>query len=444
MTTFARTIGYVMKVQSLLLLLPCVVGFFWFLAYLLFTSKGVVYRKLTRFLGIFSFFLLFTFLSQDESSRLMLHFILFKQFFALMLIPSFIAYIKALQGEKPNGVFYIILSVVPYLQLVVGVESVFSVGFENAIRVMVDSFTFQGPMFPYLSNNAEMVFYACYTYMFKAFLLADFFMFSIGVMSCAISGACNIKTVGSFFFKGKKAPLKPVQYFLALLLFLIVVTALILGKPIVVESAFRAAVGCILVAVLLSFIAFVGTVGDARNRSIPGILRTIRFGATEDPDQVFEIPVPESADSKTDSTPAHSWDTFKDNMPSGTTDENIDLIRAEIASKLTGIVEGEELFLKRDITLTAVADRLGVFKDALQDYIEYKYGMSFQNYINMLRIKYAEKYIMAHDRVTQNEIAQACGFSGASSFNSAFSKQNGVTPKIWKDRQMESLRNQES
>ena len=430
-----------MKVQSLLLLLPCVVAFFWFLAYLLFTSKGVVYRKLTRFLGIFSLFLLFTFLSQDESSRMMLHFILFKQFFALMLIPSFISYIKALQGEKAGGVLYIILNAVPYVQLVVGVESVFSVGFENAIRVMIDSFTFQGPMFPYLANNAEMVFYACYTYMFKTFLLADFFMFSLGIMACAISGACNIKTVGSFFFRGKKAPLKPIQYFLALLLFLIVVTALILGKAIVVESVARSAAGCILVAVILSMIAFVGTVGDARNRSIPGILRTIRFGANEDPDMVFEPSAAEPV-AENEKTPVDGSAT--DFAQSHGVEDNTDLIRAEIGAKLTGIVEGEELYLKRDITLTAVADRLGVFKDALQDYIEYKYGMSFQNYINMLRVRYAEKFIMTHDRVTQNEIAQVCGFSGASSFNSAFSKQNGVTPKIWKDRQMELLRNQES
>jgi AraC-like DNA-binding protein len=62
----------------------------------------------------------------------------------------------------------------------------------------------------------------------------------------------------------------------------------------------------------------------------------------------------------------------------------------------------------------------------------------------MLRIRYAEKYIMQHDDVTQKDIALACGFSGASSFNSAFSKQNGVTPKIWKDRQLESGRNQEA
>ena len=397
-------------------------------------------------MSIFSFFLLFTLLSQNENGRMMLHFTLFKQVTALLMIPAFIAYIKSLTGQKPSGIPYIVLSVVPYVQLIVGIESVFSVGYENAVRVMVDSFTFQGPMFPYLSNHAEMVFYAGYTYMFKAFLLADFFMFSVGVMSCAISGSCNIQTVGSFFFRGRKAPLKPVQYFLALLLFLVVVTALILGKSSIAENPVLVAVGSVFIAVVLSLIAFVGTVGSGDNRSIPGILRTIRFGANEDPDQVQDedaSAVSEGAGNKGDA-PTVAAEGVSEHLPYRSSEDERDLIRVEIASKLAGIVEGEELFLKRDITLTAVADRLGVFKDDLADYIDYRYGISFQNYINMLRINYAEKYIMTHDRVTQNDIALACGFSGASSFNTAFSKQNGVTPKIWKDRQLEQLKNQES
>ena len=438
--------SYVMKTQFYFLLLPCVASFFWFLAYLLFTTKNVVYRKLTRFLAITSFFFLFTLLSQNENGRMMLHFVLFKQVSALLMIPAFIAYIKSLTGEKPSGIPYIVLSVVPYVQLIVGIESVFSVGYENAVRVMIDSYTFQGPMFPYLSNHAEMVFYAGYTYMFKAFLLADFFMFSIGVMSCAISGACNIQTVGSFFFRGKKAPLKPVQYFLALLMFLVVVTALILGKASIAEDPILIAVGSVFIAVVLSMIAFVGTVGSADKRSIPGIMRTVRFGVDEDPDQVQaedSSVIPESVDNK-NVTPSFAANPVAEHMPYRSREEEQGLIRAEIASKLAGIMEGEELFLKRDITLTAVADRLGVFKDDLADYIDYKYEMSFQNYINMLRISYSEKYIMTHDRVTQNDIALVCGFSGASSFNTAFSKKNGVTPKIWKDRQLEMLKNQEA
>ena len=122
----------------------------------------------------------------------------------------------------------------------------------------------------------------------------------------------------------------------------------------------------------------------------------------------------------------------------------MDKLRETIGVKLEKYVVEDQLYLKHDLTLSYVADKLGVFKDELSDYINYRYDMSFQNYINMLRITYAEKYLMSHDRVTQNEIAMECGFSGASSFNSAFSKKNGVTPKIWKDRQLELLKNQEA
>ena len=186
-----------MKIQFLFLLVSCIAGFFWLLAYLLFASKGDVFRKMIRFLAVTALFLLFTLLSLDESRRMLLHFTLFKQVCALLMIPYFLIYIKALQGTKPKGVFFTILNIVPYVQLVVGIESVFSIGYENALRILIDSYTFQGPMFPYL-DNSQMVFYASYTYMFKTFLLADFLLFSISLMTCAISGVCSIKDVLSF------------------------------------------------------------------------------------------------------------------------------------------------------------------------------------------------------------------------------------------------------
>ena len=434
-----------MKIQFFFLILPCVAAFFWLIAYLLFAPKGIAFGKLKRFLLVLSFFLLFTLLSLDDSGRLLVHFTLFKQVCALLLIPSFVAYIKALQGTKPSGVFFTILSVVPYVQLVVGIESVFSIGYENALKILVDSYTFQGPMFPYLENS-QMVYYACYTYMFKSFLLADFLMFSIGLMKCAITSSCNIKDVSLFFFKKKKAPLGPVQYLLSLLLFLIIVSALILGKNSYIENVPLAAIGALLIAVLLSLIAFVGTVGHADSRSIPWILRSIKFGADMpesydvdmDTDYEDSDAVGQDVELQVEENKPDYHESFVGN------DESLEMLRSEIAAKLTAVVEGQELFLKHDLTIAWVADKIGVLRDDLADYLEYKYGMSFQNYINMLRIRYAEQYLLRHDDSTQKEIALACGFSGASSFNSAFSKQNGVTPKIWKDRQLESLKSREA
>lgn len=286
-----------------------------------------------------------------------------------------------------------------------------------------------------------MIFYAGYTYMFRAMLLLDFLMFSVYLMRCAISGKCRFSQVTGFFFKRKKAPVKPVQFFIALLLLLLVVSALVLDRSSVMDNLPLLITGCIILAVLISLLSFVGTAGTSDYQSIPGILKTVRFGMVEEEkDEDNE----EASNSEKESD--NQFDTVESvlNVPDTDRQEALEKMRESIAEKLERYLIGEQMFLKRDLTINSVADKLGVFKDELSDYISYRYDMSFQNYINMLRIGYAEKYLMSHDRATQNEIALECGFSGASSFNSAFSKKNGVTPKIWKDRQLALLKNQEA
>ena len=432
-----------MKIQSIFLFLPCIASLFWFLFYLLFSSKGAAYRKLAQFLLIVSLFLLFTILSIKDDAFMLMHFTLFKQVCALLMVPYFLKYIKALQGTRPSGVVYNILSIIPYMQLVVGIESVFSVGYENAVGILIDSYTFQGPMFPYLPDRSQMLFYACYTYMFKSMLLANFMLFSVSLMKCAVSGVCNFKQVTGFLFRKKKAPIRPVQYFLALLMFLIVVPALILGRDNTLDTVALTALGSFLVAFFISMIAFVGTAGTSEYQSIPGILKMVRFGAADDyEDDAEEDAAEQEIRNEAEAERIADEPVFR--ITDSEKEEALDKLREAISVKLEKYLIEDQLYLKHDLTLNYVADKLGVFKDELSDYINYRYGMSFQNYINNLRISYAEKYLMAHDRVTQNEIAVECGFSGASSFNSAFSKKNGVTPKIWKDRQLELLKNQEA
>ncbi len=430
-----------MNIQSIFLLIPCIAGFFWLFSYLLFASKGVVYRRFAQFLTVTSLFLLFAVLSAKDDAFMLLHFTLFKQVCALLIIPYFIKYIKSLDGERPSGVLYSVLSAAPYIQLVVGIESVFSIGYWNGVSILLDSYTFQGPMFPYLQDRSQMIFYAGYTYMFRAMLLLDFLMFSVYLMRCAISGKCRFSQVTGFFFKSKKAPVKPVQFFIALLLLLLVVSALVLDRSSVMDNLPLLITGCIILAVLISLLSFVGTAGTSDYQSIPGILKTVRFGMVEEEkDEDNE----EASNSEKES--GNQFDTVESvlNVPDTDRQEALEKMRESIAEKLDRYLIGEQMFLKRDLTINSVADKLGVFKDELSDYISYRYDMSFQNYINMLRIGYAEKYLMSHDRATQNEIALECGFSGASSFNSAFSKKNGVTPKIWKDRQLALLKNQEA
>jgi hypothetical protein len=86
----------------------------------------------------------------------------------------------------------------------------------------------------------------------------------------------------AFFFKKTKAQVKSVQFFVAMLLFLTLVAGLILGKSVSSEKILLSAFGSFMSAVFVSFIAFVGTAGLTKYQSIPGILRSIRFGNNEE------------------------------------------------------------------------------------------------------------------------------------------------------------------
>ena len=88
-------------------------------------------------------------------------------------------------------------------------------------------------------------------------------------------------------------------------------------------------------------------------------------------------------------------------------------------------------FLEPHLTVTEVARRLQTNKTYISKLVNESYGMPFPDLVNTLRVDYAEQYIVAHRDARQNEIAMACGFSSASSFNNIFKKVTGMTPKIW-------------
>ena len=436
-----------MKLQSLPLLLPCVASIFWLLTYLLFTQKGKVYRRITCLFVVFSFFFVFAFLSFDRDSRLLVHYTLFEQVSALFLVPVFMSYIREVQGGKSSWLMLKVIGILPYIHLVVGVETVFAAGFENCLGILIDSYSFHGPMFPYLDDRSQIVFYVCYTFIFKTFLLIDFILFSISLMSCAISGSCSVKDITGFFFKNKKAKLVSVRYFLSMLIFLMVVSALVLGKDAYMDNAILVVVGCVLLVFLLSMLALVCAVGNVERHSIPGILRLVRFGNMQSDADVGEFePDQDNADAE-QSADGHgviSEQVGVSGIISNESGEISQSVKAMLDSEFEKHVKEGELFLKRELAVQSVADDFKVSKSELMYYMDMTYGMSFQSYVNMLRVEYAERYLISHDDVKQKEIAAVCGFSSASAFNTAFSRLTGVTPKIWKDRYLEMNRKEKT
>ena len=102
-----------------------------------------------------------------------------------------------------------------------------------------------------------------------------------------------------------------------------------------------------------------------------------------------------------------------------------------LLSRFEEYIFGQKGFLEPGITLIGVAEKLHSNKTYISRLVNSTYNMPFPDLINTLRIEFAQQYLADHRNAHQNEVAQACGFASASSFNNIFKKVAGMTPKIW-------------
>jgi len=102
-----------------------------------------------------------------------------------------------------------------------------------------------------------------------------------------------------------------------------------------------------------------------------------------------------------------------------------------LLSRFENLIFGKQGYLEPGLTLTEVAEKLHTNKTYISRLVNNTYNLAFPDLINTLRVDYAEHYIIAHRDARQQEIAEACGFTSASSFNNVFKKITGMTPKIW-------------
>ena len=61
-----------------------------------------------------------------------------------------------------------------------------------------------------------------------------------------------------------------------------------------------------------------------------------------------------------------------------------------------------------------------------------KYGVSFREYLNTLRIEHAKKLLMSEPNSSMVSISGRCGFYGANQFIRKFREMEGVTPTVWR------------
>jgi AraC-like DNA-binding protein len=97
--------------------------------------------------------------------------------------------------------------------------------------------------------------------------------------------------------------------------------------------------------------------------------------------------------------------------------EGTSLVEGRILKeRLVQTMEKEQLFLQTDLKLNMLARKLGTNRTYLLQTMGSDLHMTFSEYINRLRIAYAEDMMAQHPEKSKNEVAMLSGYSSLSSF----------------------------
>ena len=95
------------------------------------------------------------------------------------------------------------------------------------------------------------------------------------------------------------------------------------------------------------------------------------------------------------------------------------------------LMETQKPYLRYSLRLEDLAAMLQTNRQYLSHLINTEYKQSFPDFINSLRIKHAQTYMLNHPNATQDNIARNSGFNSAQTFNRRFKIETGETPAEW-------------
>jgi AraC-like DNA-binding protein len=103
-----------------------------------------------------------------------------------------------------------------------------------------------------------------------------------------------------------------------------------------------------------------------------------------------------------------------------------------IQDRLDELMRGDELFRDSEISLAAVAERLSITPHQLSQLLNERMDTKFWDFVNRYRIEEAKKLLRDNPDANIISVCFQVGFNTKSTFNSAFKKITGMTPREFK------------
>lgn len=102
---------------------------------------------------------------------------------------------------------------------------------------------------------------------------------------------------------------------------------------------------------------------------------------------------------------------------------------SETRQRIEQLMEQELLFRQPNLRIIDIVQRLGSNRNYVYQAVNIEMGMSFNEYVNRMRIDYAAQLMSRHPNKSLSEIAEQSGFSSNSSFYRNFKLYKDVGPK---------------
>lgn len=106
----------------------------------------------------------------------------------------------------------------------------------------------------------------------------------------------------------------------------------------------------------------------------------------------------------------------------------------EVRNKLANLFEKEKIYREEKLSLRELAERVDLSSHQLSEFLNTEIKQSFYQYTNFYRVSEAKEKIEKEPDRSLLAIAYDVGFGSKSTFNEAFKKETGTTPREYREK----------
>ncbi len=414
--------------HDLILYIPFLFSVFWLMlnGVLSFKTRGFWLSELL--LLVFSLLLMIDayYNTQNGTPRFYVWFNLLYQLVAPGIVPLTVYYCKKRSWLQPFRPFHFLLVTIPVcmfmatgiLTIIIGTQDICEYMSVANVRGVSALFLFKGlPVYGY---------YVWSTIVLRILFGADLMFLMVFCFVVAARKGFTFARLTGFFKKG--ARLEPVELQLVPAF---IVSAVFLFKQFLFRDYLNAhpALGPILAIIItlcLFVLYYINLFGAKSSITLKDLAGVMRYNyATPVPEKVEEEVVEEIGDSPV-AEAEHRDLSLAESIFANAPEDTDGLM-----GRFQRLMQEEHLYLQPGLSLDDVAEHLNTNKTYVSKMVNTGYNMGFPELLNILRIDYAQHYILLNRDATQDIIARDCGFFSASSFNTVFKRITGMTPKLW-------------